>query len=188
MYGDIATKLIQELKRSLSLDTLPMHRDDLIQLITREVGDLSRESDILSNDIEDDRVKNCQLFITHLSMRRNKRCLLAYQYQRLRKLDELAWSNQELSKKQLANLSYNEQEYYRKYKEIMSEFKGEYTDIDLDGSMDPPRDIFIDVRVLKDIGEIQTEYGVFNMTKNSQFFVRQADVERLIQQGYLEKV
>ena len=27
-----------------------------------------------------------------------------------------------------------------------------------------------------------------NLTKNSQFYVRQADVERLIAQGYLEKI
>ena len=27
-----------------------------------------------------------------------------------------------------------------------------------------------------------------NLTKNSQFYVRQADVERLIAQGYLQKI
>ena len=27
-----------------------------------------------------------------------------------------------------------------------------------------------------------------NLTKNSQFFVRQGDVERLIQQGFLQKL
>ena len=27
-----------------------------------------------------------------------------------------------------------------------------------------------------------------NLTKNSQFYVRQGDVERLIQQGYLQKL
>lgn len=188
MYGDIATKLIQELKRAQSLATVPQYREDLVQLICREIGDLSRESELLTSDEVEDRVKNCQLFITHLSMRRNKRCLLLHQYSRLNKLDEIAWSNQEMTSKQSSNLSYHEQEYLRKYKEIISEYKGEYTDVDLNGSMDPPQGIFIDVRVLKDIGEIQTEYGVFNMTKNSQFFVRQADVERLIQQGYLEKI
>ena len=31
--------------------------------------------------------------------------------------------------------------------------------MDLTGSLEPPRDLFIDVRVLKDAGEIQTEYG-----------------------------
>jgi GINS complex subunit 1 len=31
-------------------------------------------------------------------------------------------------------------------------------------------------------------YSAINLTKNSQFYVRQGDVERLIQQGYLQKL
>jgi GINS complex subunit 1 len=71
---------------------------------------------------------------------------------------------------------------------MLSSYKGQWTDIDLTGSLEPPRDLFIDVRVLKDAGEIQTEYGAINLTKNSQFFVRQGDVERLIQQGFLQRL
>ena len=44
------------------------------------------------------------------------------------------------------------------------------------------------MRVLKDAGEIQTEYGAINLTKNSQFYVRQGDVESLIKQGFLQKL
>jgi GINS complex subunit 1 len=57
------------------------------------------------------------------------------------------------------NLHPNEQEYWRQYSELLSDYKGEWTEIDLTGSLEPPRDLFIDVRVLKDAGEIQTEYG-----------------------------
>ena len=32
------------------------------------------------------------------------------------------------------------------------------------------------------------EYRAINLTKNSQFYVRQGDVERLIAQGYLQKL
>jgi GINS complex subunit 1 len=92
-------------------------------------------------------------------------------------------------------------------------YKGKWTDIDLTGSLEPPKDLFIDVRVLKDAGEVQTEYGYvypgfalsrewfvksrfsltfrhrsINLTKNSQFYVRLADVERLIAQGYLQRL
>jgi GINS complex subunit 1 len=31
-------------------------------------------------------------------------------------------------------------------------------------------------------------YRVITLTKNSQLYVRQADVERLIQQGYLQRI
>jgi hypothetical protein len=33
--------------------------------------------------------------------------------------------------------------------------------------LEPPRDLFIDVRVLKDAGEIQTEYGYATHTSHT---------------------
>ena len=88
----------------------------------------------------------------------------------------------------LANLSNPEHEYYKQYQDLVLDFKSEFSDIDLSGDLAPPTDIFIDVRVLKNGGEVQTEYGVFNLIKDSQFYVRKLDVDRLIQQGYLEEI
>lgn len=56
-------------------------------------------------------------------------------------------------------LSPEEEDYARQYSDLLAAAKGQWTDIDLTGSLEPPRDLFIDVRVLKDAGEIQTEYG-----------------------------
>jgi GINS complex subunit 1 len=58
-----------------------------------------------------------------------------------------------------SSLSPEEEEYVRQYSDLLSAYKGQWTDIDLTGSLEPPKDLFIDVRVLKDAGEIQTEYG-----------------------------
>lgn len=58
-----------------------------------------------------------------------------------------------------SSLSPEEEEYVRQYRDLLAAYKGQWTDIDLTGSLEPPRDLFIDVRVLKDAGEIQTEYG-----------------------------
>lgn len=164
-------------------------------------------------------------------MRRNKRCLLAYHKTRTDKLEELVWRGADvvdLSGQQLrdgaglgnasgatgrpadggtSSLSPQEEDYVRQYGDLLAAYKGQWTDIDLTGSLEPPRDLFIDVRVLKDAGEIQTEYGcvgsgmlsrliimlihvhrAITLTKNSQFYVRQGDVERLIAQGYLQKL
>ncbi|ESX02710.1 hypothetical protein KL918_002522 [Ogataea parapolymorpha] len=190
MYGDLAHKLALEAKRTQSLDKLPLYQDTLVRAIVREIRDLQKEADVLTEHAsqDDDRVNQAQLFVCHLCMRRNKRCLLAYQRLRAERLDELVWANNEISKEQMDNLSPQEQEYLKKYNDLVSEFKGPLEKVDLGGTLEPPEDVFIDVRVLKDAGEIQTEYGVFNLTKDSQFFVRQADVERLIQQGYLKKL
>ena len=61
--------------------------------------------------------------------------------------------------KEESSLSPEEEEYVRQYSDLLAAYKGQWTDIDLTGSLEPPRDLFIDVRVLKDAGEIQTEYG-----------------------------
>ena len=117
----------------------------------------------------------CSLLVNHLSMRRNKRCLLAYHRVRTDKLEEMCWNgvdvlgNEQVQESRDAgpaaadanksSLSPDEEEYVRLYGDLLAAYKGQWTDVDLTGSLEPPTDLFIDVRVLKDAGEIQTEYG-----------------------------
>ena len=186
------------------LSRLPIYHDELVRNILNEVDQLRRNAEFLRNNGNaeefahlDEKIVKCQYFVTLLCMERNKRCLLAYQKLRTDILDNIAWCNNgtgiELysgsNEDETNSLSHYEQEYLKEYGELITELKSEsMADIDLSGSLEPPSDVFIDVRVLKDAGEIQTEYGVFNLIKDSQFFVRQSDVERLIQQGYLQKI
>ena len=201
--------------------------------MTREVRDLDKDvSEILapfqgSFDPSLEPATACAALVNHLCMLRNKRCLLAYHRVRSDKLEEICWNGDDILEQQHASarqestegaslgsesgnqssLSPEEGEYVRRYRDMLAAYKGQWTDIDLTGSLDPPRDLFIDVRVLKDAGEIQTEYGygtikeanipfhvliwshsAITLTKNSQFYVRQGDVERLIAQGYLQKL
>lgn len=111
---------------------------------------------------------------------------MAYHRVRTQKLEELCWRGGELADEQqilqqqqqngpvgantagnpggsmvqnLDSLSPEEEDYFKNYSEMLVSFKGQWTDIDLTGSLEPPKDLFIDVRVLKDAGEVQTEYG-----------------------------
>ncbi|KAH6674021.1 hypothetical protein F5X68DRAFT_174750 [Plectosphaerella plurivora] len=215
MYGDLGNKLVQHAKRTLNLAHLPPYQAEIVRTVAREVRDLDKDvSELLepfqgSFDPAADQATACTLLVNHLAMRRNKRCLLAYHRTRTDKLEELVWNGADvvdLSGQQVrdggsgggpslgsgdgatSSLSPQEEEYVRQYGDLLAAYKGQWTDIDLTGSLEPPRDLFIDVRVLKDAGEIQTEYGSINLTKNSQFYVRQGDVERLIAQGYLQKL
>ncbi|ODV64164.1 DNA replication protein PSF1 [Ascoidea rubescens DSM 1968] len=194
MYGDIANKLIQDSKRSRALDSLPLYSNDSVQAIIKEINHIEKKiqeiQSGLSNDSQPNRVKQCQLFVLYLCLRRNKRILLSYQKTRCLYLNKISWENIQISNENnlLDNLSFNEQIYFKNYNDLITDYKNEFADIDLTGSLKPPNEVFIDVRVLKDVGEIQTEYGVFNLTKDSQFFVRYSDVEKLINQGYLQKL
>lgn len=149
----------------------------------REVRDLNRDVSSLlepfggSFNPSQDPATACALLVNHLSMRRNKRCLLAYHRVRIDKLEEMSWNGVDvMSTEQVqeagnadaglgaaegnkSSLSPEEEEYVRLYSDLLAAYKGQWTDIDLTGSLEPPTDLFIDVRVLKDAGEIQTEYG-----------------------------
>lgn len=215
MYGDLANKLMVETKRSTNLSEIPLYQHGLVKDIVQEVGDLNMDVNHLNenqDDIseEDKKIHLCQLFTTHLSMRRNKRCLLVYEKLRAEKIDEFCWStidpivsgdsrkNEPSSNSSRnpssgivlisENLSHPEQDYLKQYQDLVLDFKSSFSDMDLSVDLEPPTDIFIDVRVLKNGGEIQTEYGAFNLIKDSQFYVRKSDVDRLIQQGYLEEI
>lgn len=125
----------------------------------------------------------CNVLVNHLCMRRNKRCLLAYHRVRAERLEGLVWAGKDVfgggsepggqndgertggaaglgsEAGNQNSLSPEEEEYFRQYGDMLAAYKGQWTDIDLTGSLEPPRDLYVDVRVLKDAGEIQTEYG-----------------------------
>ncbi len=175
---------VQHAKRTQNLSHLPPYQTELVRSVTREVRDLDRDVASLlepfqgSFDPSTDQATACTLLVNHLSMRRNKRCLLAYHRTRTDKLEELVWNGSDvldLAGQQQggaangmaaasdvgssSSLSPQEEDYVRQYGDLLAAYKGQWTDIDLTGSLEPPRDLFIDVRVLKDAGEIQTEYG-----------------------------
>lgn len=240
MYGDLGHKLVGEAKRVANLSEISLYLNDLVNSIVRETKELQNDAEFLAEmdvlEIEgiDEKKLQLQLFLVQLSMRRNKRCLLAYEKLRANKIVQFSWLNIDPLDMELAgpednltenststipksstsgggfgnmysvnstpgladyttklsinNLSHAEQEYFRQYQNLLLNYKSNFGDIDLSGDLLPPQDIFIDVRVLKDGGEVTTEFGVFNIVKDSQFYVRKLDVERLIQQGYLEKI
>jgi len=210
MHGELGNKLVQHAKRAQSLAHLPPYQTELVRAVTREVRDLDRDVNRILEPFQgtfspnEDQATACALLVDHLSMRRNKRCLLAYHRVRAEKLEGMCWEGKDALEQQhhqqvqqgqtetnggnQSSLSPEEEEYFRQYNDLLSSYKGQWTDIDLTGSLEPPRDLFIDVRVLKDAGEIQTEYGAINLTKNSQFYVRHGDVERLIAQGFLQRL
>jgi GINS complex subunit 1 len=188
MAADSAHKLTLEAKRTIGLPTLPSYESDLVRSIVRELralGDSSSATiDALPPDFDPstDPVTYMKIVVETYSMRRNKRCLLAYHRVRTDKIAEGVWKGvdyidadggnemdenvvgvegeQSIGKGKLGNaLSPEEEEYARGYAELLAAVKAPWMDVDLTGSLVPPRNLFVDVRVLRDAGEIQTEYG-----------------------------
>lgn len=185
---------VQHAKRTQALAHLPPYQTELVRAVTREVRDLDKDlATILepfagSFNPSTEPATACALLVNHLCMRRNKRCLLAYHRVRTDKLEEMCWSGIDVLERQQqqsnkaagegtsmgtdsasSSLSPEEEEYVRQYSDLLAAYKGQWTDIDLTGSLEPPKDLFIDVRVLKDAGEIQTEYGFVLYTGTLRF-------------------
>lgn len=168
----------------------------MVRAVTREVRELDKDVTAIlepfagSFNPANDAATACSLLVNHLCMRRNKRCLLAYHRVRSNKLEEMCWAGIDVLERQeqqqtgregveggaapgevgdSSSLSPEEEEYVRQYSDLLAAYKGQWTDIDLTGSLEPPKDLFIDVRVLKDAGEIQTEYGFVSHPSSIDF-------------------
>jgi GINS complex subunit 1 len=174
---------VQQAKRTQGLGYLPPYQTETVRAVTVEVRDLEKDVRRILEPLDgrlnpsSDPSTACAVLVDHLSIRRNKRCLLAYHRVRADKLEQMCWDGQDVlestndkqtttdqggsgaSTNHESSMSPEEQEYFRQYNDLLATYKGQWTDIDLTGSLEPPRDLFIDVRVLKDAGEIQTEYG-----------------------------
>lgn len=209
MFGDLGLKLVYEAKRTSNLKEIAKFQGELINEIVDEINELEQKTEKIQQQKlttkEETQLETLSFFIAHLAMRRNKRCLLAYENVRAKKIIEFVWLNVELGKTafmrrneelydgyttqiEMDSISPSEQRYFIEYQKLVNELAMEYENIDFFGDLSPPTDIFVDVRVLRDAGEIQTEFGCFNLRKNTQLYVRRSDVERLIQQGYLEPI
>ncbi|WVW85370.1 DNA replication complex GINS protein PSF1 [Kwoniella bestiolae CBS 10118] len=89
------------------------------------------------------------------------------------------------------NLSPQEIDFLRGYNNLMLDYKSDFLDVlDLTSSIDrPPSELMVDVRVLRDAGEVILESGErLDFRKGERFRLNRSGVERLIVQGYLEEV
>lgn len=212
MIGDPALSLVQDTSRSQATSLLRPYLDEPVRHLARETRSLHLQlqagQEVLSQ-IENDDASVCQLTVAALTMRRNKRALLIYHQQRVNLLRDLFWdpsvgggasnlaallsstTSTSAADEVRRNLSPAENDFLRSYANLVRQYKSAFMDsFDLSAGMleRPPKDLHCQVRVLKDVGEIETEQGSIAFRKGSLVFVRRADVERLIASGFLEEV
>lgn len=148
-------------------------------------------------------------------MNRNIRCALAYLHTRLNKIEKFAWeSGKHLPEHILEQLSQAEIQYLKAYLENLQNYNQAVSDklassvlpddennvnagvgsfdptsIDLTVDFNPPKDLFIEVRVNKDYGTvILPESGEVHLLKNSTHLLRRTEVDHLIKRGIMTEV
>ncbi|KAJ2920713.1 hypothetical protein H1R20_g13507, partial [Candolleomyces eurysporus] len=196
-YGDLATQLLLESRRSTQTDTLAKYNDPLVRSLIREQRELERAADTLVETEQNARGPPPPgLLIIQTAINRNKRCLLAYHAHRLSMLQNLYWACGGALPHLLTNsdlrsrMSPHEVDYLRQYNASLMEFRSDFTyELDImSGIEKPPKEIHVRVRVVRECGVVQTENGSIDFKRGERYVVRRADVENLIVQGFLEEV
>ncbi|KAJ3219940.1 DNA replication protein psf1 [Dinochytrium kinnereticum] len=109
-----------------------------------------------------------------LASLRNKRALLLYHRHRLQNVRSMAWElGNSISTSTVSSdpnsgiipvhvkkhLSPSEHQFLSNYSTLLEDLRGAFMEVDLGASLVPPKDLFVEVRVLKDIGEVVMESG-----------------------------
>lgn len=127
----------------------------------------------------------------HASLQRNKRCLLAYLYNRLQHIKEIRWQFGSAIPDDIKQLLCEpEVQFFNAYSKNLASYMmaiGENSGIDLTSHMKPPKSLYIEVRCLTNYGRFELESGeVILFKKSSQHYLPRAECESLIRQGVLQ--
>jgi GINS complex subunit 1 len=203
-YGQRGVDLLRELKRS---DWLPSYNEDgvratlqEINLHTEELQNIVRANNrVGGNDTSSSTagggapvpIEMRPVMLLHeVSIKRNKRCLLAYHAHRIDKLRALRWETAgSLSTPMKFVLSEAEIDFFHEYDKLASRHAigSMGGGLDWNADQNPPEENFIQVRVVQSgLGKIETELcGVVDLEVGSMHYLPRSDVEHLVRQGAL---
>lgn len=130
--------------------------------------------------------------LRHACLERNQRALLLYVYNRLMAIKDVRWEiGSVLPEEFRLSLCEQEVQSFQKYNRCLARYMRNAGGgvIDLTQYRTPPKSLYIEVRVLQDYGELETEDGtVIQLKKGSQHHLLRSQCEQLIRQGILEHV
>lgn len=130
--------------------------------------------------------------VRHTAKLWNKRCIIAYHYERLNRLKRLRWEyGNNLPQEIARNLSKDELEWFTKYNDNLFSYMSSLNDgkgLDLTLYITPPKKLYIQVKCVRDYGQFDLEDGQpVMLKKDSIHYLPLSQCEKLIHQGVLEQ-
>lgn len=198
-FGRRAAELVREV-RFAEPGLVPPHNDELVRGVleeTREhflaIHSTARALQEAGYELETAPPKQATAIIVHHeSVLRNKRMLLAYEHERMRRIKALRW---QLGKKALpghakAALSPSEAEFLTMYDANLRAYMGRASGVGLNLALDPvpPRTSKVEVRVLKSYGKIATVDGDVDLGEGTCHLLWRDEAQALVAEGVLELV
>ncbi|XP_069676358.1 DNA replication complex GINS protein PSF1-like [Periplaneta americana] len=192
MFGEIAFELIKELHRSP--DSVTLFNEDAVRKVLDEMKALFDQNwrDV-SIHMSGNQDYLSGVHVRHASLERNKRCLLAYLYNRLTRIRQMRWEFGSILPPEIkSNLCEPEIQWFNNYSKSLANYMksiGENHGLDLTQDIKPPKAHYIEVRCQVDYGKFELDDGeIVLLKKNSQHLLPRAQCEPLIRQGILEHV
>ncbi|KAK7878355.1 hypothetical protein WMY93_031072 [Mugilogobius chulae] len=178
MFGEKALELVRELHR-MSDGQLPAFNEDGVRQVLQETEALFEQNQADVNEAKVDGRSELipTIKLRHCCLLRNQRCLSAYLYDRLLRIRALRW--------EYAAVVFSVQKVFG----FVHEKSGKRKGLDITQDTRPPKSLYIQVRCVKDHGELEIDDGtVILLKRNSQHFLPRWKCEQLIRQGVLEHV
>lgn len=219
MLGEHANALVNESWRSTQTQQLLGYNNALVRSVVREAHSLSDTLEtavgVFEHGAVPDDGTSTQLTMTAIALQRNKRAVVVYHHQRMQTIVDTFWRKggivsaafgaQTETRKRMTP---QDERFAKGYADLCLRYKtsflGEQDEDDDDdddepvqimdatelfGSDQPPRDVFVSVRCLQDIGDVETASGArLSLNKGSLYYVAREDVENLITLGAVEIV
>lgn len=195
MYGKKASELVKEFASSEAGQLTAFNNDLFSQVLEECNGHLLHLQSLLRKMQEEgpdnQTNRNADHFgalIHHLSLVRNKRCLMAYVYNRAEVIRSLGWTVERVLPEEIEEkLSNSEKDYFKNHSATLQSYMSEL-DLDLAVDMVPPKDPYIKVRVLDEIGNVVLSDQLANLARHAILYLRRTDAEQYISQGLMEEL
>ncbi|KAI3716283.1 hypothetical protein L6452_23511 [Arctium lappa] len=195
MYGRKACQLVKEFVSSDSGQLIVFNNDLFAQVIEECDGHLLQLQALLRKmqveGSDNQTTKNADHFgalVHHLSLVRNKRCLMAYVHNRAEVIQNLGWTIERVLPEEIEEkLNSSEKEYFKNHSATLQSYMSDL-DLDLAVDMVPPKDPYIKVRVLEEIGNVVLSDQLANLARHAILFLRRTDAEQYISQGLMEEL
>ncbi|BFF99856.1 DNA replication complex GINS protein PSF1-like [Drosophila madeirensis] len=195
LFGDKAFELLKDLERSSQ--TIPAFDDDGVRQVLEEIKAIFEENvaQASSYNSSGDRSLWPLLNYRHAALQRNKRCLLAYLYERSKRIKTLRWEFGPIIPGDIKQaLCEPEVQFFNNYSKSLAAFMcnagcSQGQGIDLTNNLHPPKSLYIEVRCMEDYGKFELDDGeLIHLKKNSQHYLPRAQVESLVRQGILQHI
>ncbi|XP_029175869.1 DNA replication complex GINS protein PSF1-like isoform X3 [Nylanderia fulva] len=195
MFGKEAIKLITEL--DMYEDIRPFN-EQVMRQVFEEMQSLYEANLVDSNAIQNEGNNELlpSVHFRHTALLRNKRCILAYLFHRIRRLRQMRWELGSILPTEItANLLNAEVQWFQNYNKSLATYmrsigddqSGEMIGLNLTVNMSPPKMLYVEVKCLTDFGKLELDNGeIITLKKNTYHLLPRAICEPLIRQGILE--